>query len=995
MIMNHSGQTTKTSPASIGHVIRTRWLNFRRKRFWLLVCILLYTLLGFLLAPVMVKKGIVSLLQEDLGRQTQIEKVQVNPYVLSLKIQGFSLADKDAARLASFDEFFVNFQLSSLFKTAWTFDQIRLVEPYFLMERFDETDSRLNRIITDFNALQPTETDPVPKDEPAGTMPRLLIHDLSMTGGHVDLKDNLPATTVETQLSPINISIQDLSTLPDLNGRQSVTIQLDENASLKWDGSLTLGPLDSKGELTLENLHLDPIIAYLQSSMPLESLSATLSTRFKYHVHMDLGGLPEVVVSDLDVELEAIEVKGLTPATEIIAIPKLSLTGGVMRYPQQNLQFSRLQIDQPQLVAWLKEDGNLSLTDLVPSTETTVDTDTSTTTTAPWQIGIDEFELTGGAIDFSDNSIQPAAKLNLDDLAVSLSGFNNQNNTSMPMKINGKLSQGGGFGMNGTLNLLPDISLTATINTQELPLNIGQVYAQQFAHIKVNKGSLNSDIKLNYSGGQNLSANGSIQIPGLDVINTIDDGQLLSWDSLDIDQFQFDLASGSIALSQLSFDHLFGTFILDENKVTNIAALIIEQPEEPSDSNAKPMNLVIGGIVIKDSSMDFSDLSLPLPFATHIINLDGSISTIDLASDTPANIKLEGQVDEYGLARINGSMNVMDPVKHTDVTVEFRNLLMSNLSPYTVQFAGREIDKGKLNLDLGYVIEKGLLNGKNNVVLNDLELGEKVDHPDATSLPLGLAVSLLKDSDGVIKIDLPVTGDINDPEFEIGGVVWQAISGMITKLVTAPFRLLGNLIGIDSEDLGQFEFLAGRFDLTPPELEKVTQLEEALQQRPELVVEISGVMDPALDGAALKRIKLVSVATERLGEEIDSKDNLPMMLDERIRKLVDSMFSERFPDVDRAAIKTQFTAPPASDPEAVAVLDELAYATALWTQMLDAESISPQALSELATARAQGIKDAFLSSGKFAESRVVIGSTKEVESEDQEWVVLELSVAAK
>ena len=211
---------------------------------------------------------------------------------------------------------------------------------------------------------------------------------------------------------------------------------------------------------------------------------------------------------------------------------------------------------------------------------------------------------------------------------------------------------------------------------------------------------------------------------------------------------------------------------------------------------------------------------------------------------------------------------MLDPIRHTDVTVEFRNLLMPKLSPYTVQFAGREIDQGKLDLGLVYAIDEGKLHGENDVVLSDLVLGEKVDHPDAASLPLGLAVSLLKDADGVIKIDLPVEGDINDPEFKIGGVVWQAITGLITKIVSAPFRFLGNLIGVDSEDFGQFEFLAGRADLTPPELEKIVQMEKALQQRPELTIEISGVADRVIDVPALKLIRLRAIANERLEGEL-------------------------------------------------------------------------------------------------------------------------------
>jgi hypothetical protein len=346
------------------------------------------------------------------------------------------------------------------------------------------------------------------------------------------------------------------------------------------------------------------------------------------------------------------------------------------------------------------------------------------------------------------------------------------------------------------------------------------------------------------------------------------------------------------------FGQVFGRFVVHEDKSTNVSTLVIEQAgDKGTSAETDPMNIIIGGIRVDDGSMDFADFSLPLPFATHIDKLNGTISTIATNSTEPANIRLEGQVDEYGLARIEGSMNMLDPIRHTDVSVDFRNLLMPTLSPYTVQFAGREIDEGKLDLGLVYAIEEGQLHGENDVVLSDLVLGEKVDHPDAASLPLGLAVSLLKDADGVIKIDLPVDGDINDPEFRIGGVVWQAVTTLITKIVSAPFRLLGNLIGIDSEDFGQFEFLAGRADLTPPELEKIIQLEEALQKRPELQIEISGVTDKAIDIPAMKLIRLRDIASERLGETMGVQDDQAMMLDEEIRAVVELLFSERFPEV--------------------------------------------------------------------------------------------------
>ena len=220
-------------------IIKTRWINPRRKRFWAIAAVLFYTLFGFFAAPPIVEKIAIDFVREDLGRTAVIEKIEVNPYVMSLRVQGFEMDDSDGVRLAAFDEFFINFQLSSLFNWAWTFEEIRLTGSYFLFERFDPQSSRLSNLLTDLPKDQQAEG----SKEEEGGVPRLLIHNLSLSEGRIDVKDNVPETVVETSLAPINILIQSLNTLPDRHGEQSVTIQLPGDATLKWGGSLALAPL--------------------------------------------------------------------------------------------------------------------------------------------------------------------------------------------------------------------------------------------------------------------------------------------------------------------------------------------------------------------------------------------------------------------------------------------------------------------------------------------------------------------------------------------------------------------------------------------------------------------------------------------------------------------------------------------------------------------------------------------------------------------------------
>lgn len=994
-MMTTNDPTPKDTGQPSGQTLKSKWLSPRRKRFWAIVTFLLYTLFGFLVVPRLVHNNVIALLQDDLGRETSIEKIKFNPFALSMRVEGFTMQDTDGVKLASFDEFYVNFQWASVLKWAWTFSHVHLDSPYLYFERFDTGNTRIDTLLDDFARLNPAEHDS-PQAEPAGKAPRLVFRDLAIRDGHVDAVDRVPATPVEMQLSPINIAIQELNTIPDLHGQQQVEIRLPNNAQLTWSGSLTLAPLESKGQLELENLQLDRLIAYLEGLLPLESVEASLSMAMQYHLRQDGNGEFMLDIDGLDMSLDDILVSGLTPVTEFVDIKSIALQDGKFRYPERSLHFGKLEVTGPQLKGWLNEDGSLSVMDLVPEVAGTVDGPAATGSDEkklPWRLGISDFALDDGRVSLDDRSIQPNATVEFEQLQARMTGINNEHGVMMPFELRGGLGDGGSFEFDGELGVLPAFSMHANATTAGIPLSLAQAHAQQFAHIVISDGVLNSELSIDLPAGQALSLSGSLQVPGLEVGDTLRQDKLIGWAALDIDRF--DLTDDTLQISKLSLEKPYGRFVIFDDMSTNVAGVIKSTSDAPAPAaEAKTMDIVIGGISVDQGSMDFADFSLPLPFATYITSLDGRISTIATNSVEPANILLEGQVDEYGLARIDGSMNMFDPVKHTGVTVEFRSLMMSSLSPYTVAFAGRRIDQGTLDLGLAYRIDTGQLHGENDIVLSDLVLGEKVDHPDATSLPLGLAVSLLKDADGVIRIDLPVEGDVNDPEFKIGGVVWQAFSGLITKLVSAPFKLLGNLIGIDSEDFGQFEFLAGRSDLTPPEMQKVARLVEALQKRPELVIEVNGASDRETDAPAMKLARLRAIVSQRLENGLGDLHDDSMMLDDEIRATVEALFAERLPDTPPQSLKPAHTAPPADDPEGKPVLDELAYAVDMWKRLLDAEVVTDEELTGLAVERATAIRDAFLATGNVKAERITIGEPTEAESEDGEWVKLELGVAS-
>ena len=397
-------------------------------------------------------------------------------------------------------------------------------------------------------------------------------------------------------------------------------------------------------------------------------------------------------------------------------------------------------------------------------------------------------------------------------------------------------------------------------------------------------------------------------------------------------------------------------------------------------------------MLVSNGETDFTDLSLPLPFAARVQDLKGELTTIDTGSSAPSRISLEGRVDEYGLARVNGQVRISAPTDLADIGVIFRNIEMAPLSPYTVEFAGRKIARGKIDLDLRYKLDNRRMVGSNKIVIDELELGEKVPNPDAVDLPLGLAVALLKDANGRIDLDMPVSGSLDDPQFGIGSVLWKAFVNLITKIVTSPFHLLGSLLGIESEDLGRIEFSPGRSDVLPPEKEKLARIVEALGKRPNLGVEIPAVVDPKTDADALRTAKMAALVEAELAAS--GKPDSGRGLEKRTRKAVEEVYKRQFPEQKLAALQEKFTAPPPEDATGKPRLDELAYLDELRRQIAAAEPIDDAELAGLGTARAAAVTAELTASGEIAASRVRVGERKEARARDGAWIPVELAVAS-
>jgi len=317
----------------------------------------------------------------------------------------------------------------------------------------------------------------------------------------------------------------------------------------------------------------------------------------------------------------------------------------------------------------------------------------------------------------------------------------------------------------------------------------------------------------------------------------------------------------SLDIERIDLRQPYARFVVNPDLSTNLNDLLVKRDEPAAQDASKqqaaePLAIRIGGINIADGSANFADFSLRPPFVTAIQSLNGDIGVLSNREQKAASVNIAGKVDQYAPVSIKGSLTPFDPLQSLDIATSFRQVELTTLTPYSGKFAGYRIRKGRLNLDLHYRIEQGRLNAENKVVLEQLQLGEKVDSPDAVDLPVRLAVALLKDSKGTISIELPVQGNLNDPEFSVMPIVWQTLRNLVVRAAQAPFKFIAGLAGGGDADLSHVAFAGASSELDGNARKTLDTLAAALVERPALRLEVEGMANAAIDGPMLAEQRL-------------------------------------------------------------------------------------------------------------------------------------------
>ena len=996
-------------------------LMLRKKRVWIpLVLFVAYALFGFFVLPGILRDQIVQGIRANLGREARLERVRVNPLIFSLTLEGFELRDPDHSSFVAFKRLYMDLQATSLVRWAIAFRAFRL------------DGLRLNVRVMPDGKLNFQD---MIKDE--GKPPRIVIGRFQISDGSVSMANLMSPKPEEATLAPIDLRLDNFTTIPQKEGHYRITATDPGRGIWQWTGDLTFEPLVSSGVLEISGSRLRSWWQIVRHRVGLEVADGTLGCRLAYSASV-VGDSVVARVDDSSLAITGFAVREPGREQDLLKLDTLAVTGVNVRYPEQSVAVGRVLVAGTRVRAWLDPDTTLNWQRLLaaappsamaPRAQTTGAAPDSVPAGSPasapaWLLTLGELAVRDLGVDFQDSTIAPPLAFSVVPVNVTVRDISSRPGAKMALAADATIAGTGRLDLSSTVAAQP-LSADVELRLKDLPLPIFQPYLSRVAKLRLASGTLGVTGAIQVREGASMPAvafQGELESRKLMTRDRRDNEPFLGWKALEVSGI--DVAPTHVRIGTVKLTEPFSKLLIKRDRTTNIQEIFglptldsTGTPIEPQSvssagtgnvakaapakkgkagKNAKAnqpktsetleamrtsaetlMPVQISKIEVVRGTADFADLSLILPFVARIEQLGGSVTRISSTSAHRAAVRLDGQLRPSGTVHVGGDLNPWAPDTVLDLRVVFNDFNMPALTPYAGQFLGREIDKGRMSLDLGYRLHGRHLVGENKVVLDQLELGQKVHSPEATKMPVGLAIAILKDRNGKIDLDVPVEGDVDDPKFRIGKIIWDFIMSLLGKVATAPFALLGRLIGGGSSDeLGQVAFDPGVSTLAPDQQESVDKLAKALVERPQLSIELRGSSNDTLDAAAIRKAKFAAQAGEKMAAHPKrygtgvgySPRLLEELFVERLGKKSLSELEDRF---KVAAGELEPGSPQYKAGSKRLVVNEAALYAAIQDTLTALQSADPGELLSLANARAGVIKTRLVEQG-IEERRVYL-----------------------
>ena len=476
-------------------------------------------------------------------------------------------------------------------------------------------------------------------------------------------------------------------------------------------------------------------------------------------------------------------------------------------------------------------------------------------------------------MNWRDEQPEPAADLTAEKLNVTLGRLSHELGNPVDYQADLALAAGGSVNAQGQLTLQP-FTLEAGIGVSNILLSQFDPYLGEATNLTIEDGLLSLDGNLDMDNQQDPMTgtfSGSAQVAGIDLRLGESEEPVLAWKNLRFEPLEYNLAPARLEIGTLTLSEPNVRVVREAGGEHNLARILpasegaaakTEPESGPAENTAetaetdeaeKPSFIFrIGQVMLEEGVVAYTDRSLDPVFSTQLDKLNGSITGLSNVPPQQGKVALRGRIGDVASLRFDGAIGALGSEDTSDLKLKIDGVSLPALSPYLSRYLGYGVANGKLDMNLDYQLAGSKINADNRILLDRMELGESVDSDDAVNAPVKLGLALLKDRKGVIDIDLPIKGDLEDPEFRIGRVIMRTFVNLVAKAATSPFSVLGSIAdmaGLTGEELGQVSFQPGKTELVQGDRDKLEVLSSALDERPSLLLKVRGSVSPSAGSA--------------------------------------------------------------------------------------------------------------------------------------------------
>lgn len=834
---------------------------------------------------------------------------------------------------------------------------------------------------------------------------RYSIGEISLDSATIHFHDDAAARPYKTRLHNVIAKVTGLTNEPEKKANVEVSFETDAKEKFSHSGTFQLAPLAVEGKVDIQGLRPGALQPYYQGAVAAEVKEGLLdlSTQYSYEKK---GEAVELKFAGLSALLKSFRLELAGQPEPLWRIGSLALKDTSVDVANKSIVIGAIEARDGTTYVQRDTDGAVNYARIAKKSDrepAVTPPATEAKPAQPWNIEAKEVAVDRFGFSWDDRASPAPAKLAISDLSLRAQNLSTAKNRAGKVALQARVNGSGAVRLSGPVSISP-VNVRLAVEAKDIDVAPLQSYLADDFNFVLTGGRARTKGELTIDGSKpgplKIAYAGTAEVADFGSLEKTSSQDLLKWKSLAFDGLQLSTQPFGLRIGEITLSDFYSRLIIHPDGRTNLQTLrssgsndkeraaadaAAEQktpPPEPARPKASPSEpapegeqraVTIGKINLKSGNINFSDLFIKPNYSANLTDVEGTIS--ELKPETPAGLDLRAKLDYAAPVEIKGKINPLSKELFLDIAADAREIELNPFTPYSGKYVGYGIEKGKLSFNVKYHLENRKLSGQNKIILNQLTFGERIESPTATKLPVLLAVALLKDRNGVIDVDLPISGSLDDPQFSVGGIVLRIIINLITRAVTAPFTLIASVFGggASGEELSYIEFAPGRSNLDQPDLAKIATLARALNNRPALNLEITGRFDPLTDLDGLKRAGIErKVKAQKLkdllrrGQAPRSVDEVQLDTGEYAKYLKEAYGEETFPK-PRNVIGLARDLP-------VAEMEKL---------MMQYAKVGDEDLRRLADERAQAVRNALLKTGQVGAERLFVVASKGLATEER------------